>query len=62
MSLVNFVCCLVEVSATRPSLVQRRPTECGASECDGKTSIMKRPRLTGPVERRKTSYSTKVLT
>ena len=29
MSVVNFVCCQVEVSATRRSL--RRPADCGAS-------------------------------
>jgi hypothetical protein len=34
LSLVSVVCCLVEVSATGRSLVQRSPTECGVSECD----------------------------
>ena len=33
-SVVSVVCCQVEVSATSRSLVQRSPTECGASECD----------------------------
>jgi len=47
VSLVNFVCCQVEIAATHPSLVQRSPTECGAPECDGKTSIMKKPRFIG---------------
>jgi hypothetical protein len=28
-----FVCCQVEVSATDWSLVQRSPTDCGASLC-----------------------------
>ena len=31
LSLVNAVCCQVEVSATSWSLVQRSPTDCGAS-------------------------------
>jgi hypothetical protein len=30
---VSVVCCQVEVSATSWSLVQRSPTECGASLC-----------------------------
>ena len=38
-----YVCCQAEVSATGWSLVQRDPTECGVSECDHETSIMKRP-------------------
>ena len=33
VSLSCVVCCQVEVSATGWSLVQRNPTECGASEC-----------------------------
>jgi len=33
-SLLNVVCCQVEVSATGRSLVQRSPTDCGVSECD----------------------------
>ena len=33
MSVVSVVCCQVEVSATSWSLVQRSPTECGASFC-----------------------------
>jgi hypothetical protein len=32
LSLVSAVCCQVEVSATSWSLVQRSPTECGASK------------------------------
>jgi hypothetical protein len=47
LSLVNVVCCLVEVSAKGWSLVQRRPTECGVSECDREASIMRRPSPTG---------------
>jgi hypothetical protein len=38
LSLVSVVCCLVEVSATGWSLVQRSPTECGVSECDREAS------------------------
>ena len=33
LSVVSVVCCQVEISATGGSLVQRSPTECGASEC-----------------------------
>ena len=33
MSIVNVVCCQVEVSATNWSLDQRSPTYCGASSC-----------------------------
>jgi len=33
LSLVSVVCCQVEVSATGWSLVQRSPTDCGASLC-----------------------------
>jgi hypothetical protein len=32
LSLVSFVCCHVEVSATGWSLVQRSPTDCGVSQ------------------------------
>jgi hypothetical protein len=35
-----YVCCQVEVSATRWSLVQRSPTDCGASLC-----VIKKPRV-----------------
>ena len=31
--LLSAVCCQVEVSATGRSLVQRSPTDCGASLC-----------------------------
>jgi len=31
LSVVSVVCCQVEVSATNETLVQRSPTECGAS-------------------------------
>jgi hypothetical protein len=40
---VRVVCCQVEVSALGRSLVQGSPTTCGVSECDRKTSIMRRP-------------------
>jgi hypothetical protein len=33
LSVVSVVCCQVEVSATSLSLVQRSPTDCGASLC-----------------------------
>jgi hypothetical protein len=33
MSVVSVVCCQVEVSATSWPLVQRSPTDCGASLC-----------------------------
>jgi hypothetical protein len=49
---VCFLCvvfCLVEVSATDRSLVQRSPTECGVSECDRGTSE-RRPRPTRAVD------------
>jgi hypothetical protein len=32
LSIVNVVCCQVEISATSWSLVQRSPTECGVSK------------------------------
>jgi len=37
------VCCQVQVSASGRSLVQRSPTECGVSECDRESSVMRRP-------------------
>jgi hypothetical protein len=33
LSVVSVVCCQIEVSATNWSLVQRSPTDCGASLC-----------------------------
>ena len=47
-SVVSVVCCQVEVSATSWSLVQRSPTDCGASLC-----VIKKPRewgRPGPLE------------
>ena len=49
LSLVSVVCCYVEVSVSDRSLVQRGPTECGVSECDRESSIMRRPWPTGTV-------------
>jgi len=43
MFVVSVVCCQVEISATGRSFVQRSSTECGVSECDRGTSIMRRP-------------------
>ena len=42
MFVVSVVCCQVEVSATDLSLVQRSPTDCGASLC-----VIKKPRKRG---------------
>ena len=42
LSVVSVVCCQVEVSATDWSLVQRSPTDCGASLC-----VIKKPREWG---------------
>jgi hypothetical protein len=43
LSVVSVVCCQVEVSATGRSLVQRSPTDCGASECDSVGSKTRKP-------------------
>jgi hypothetical protein len=42
MSVVIFVCCQVEVSATSGPLVRRSPTDCGASLC-----VIQKPHLWG---------------
>ena len=42
MSFVSVLCCQVEVSATGRSLVQRSPTDCGVSEGDAETSMVRR--------------------
>ena len=55
LSLVNIVCCQVELSASNRSLVRRSPTECGASECDHETSV-RRPWPTRAVAHVKTLY------
>jgi hypothetical protein len=52
-SVVSVVCCQVEVSASGWSLIRKTLTECVASECDLKTSKMKRFRLTRAVEPKK---------
>jgi hypothetical protein len=44
LSLVNVVCCQVDVFANDPSLAQRSPTECGVSECDLEISTVRLPR------------------
>ena len=51
MSVVTVMCCQVEVSATSWSLVQRSPTDCGASLCVLETSCMSRPWPTGGLSR-----------
>jgi hypothetical protein len=43
LSLVRFLYCQVEVSATDLSLVQRSTIECGVSECDLETSKRRPP-------------------
>jgi len=43
LSLVSVVFCKGEISAMCRSLVQRSPIDCGVSECDRETSIMRRP-------------------
>ena len=50
LSFMDVVFCQVEVSAMGRSLVQGRPTECGASECDFETSTMRRSRPTRAVK------------
>ena len=42
LSVVKDVCRQVEVSASGRSPVQRRPIECGVSECGHEASIMRR--------------------
>jgi hypothetical protein len=46
LSHVSVVCYEIVVSTSRRSLVQRRPADCGVSECDGEFSLMRRPWLT----------------
>ena len=55
-SLVNVVCCQVEVSASGWSLVQKSPTECDVSECDRETSTMRRLRPTMATKSRRKLY------
>jgi len=47
MIVVSVVFGQVEVSVTGRSLVQRSPTECGVSEYDRESCIMRRPCPTG---------------
>jgi hypothetical protein len=50
MSVTNVVCCQVEASATGISFVQRSPTNCGVSECDFETSMLRIPEPTSVAE------------
>jgi hypothetical protein len=43
VSLLNVVCCQVELSASSSSLVQKSYSECRVSECDREASVMGRP-------------------
>jgi len=52
-SVVNAVCCRVDISATGRSLVQWSSTECGVSKYDTETSTTTRLRSTRLVEPRK---------
>jgi hypothetical protein len=54
---VRVVCCQVEVSATSWSLVQRSPTDCGASFC-----VMKKPREQRVHSLRWASVTEKIIT
>ena len=42
LSVVSAVCCQVEVFARGRKFVQRSSTDCGVTECDRGTSIMRR--------------------
>ena len=44
------VYCQVQLSAKGHCLVQRSPTDCGVSECDGGNSTMRRSRPTRATE------------
>ena len=50
LSLVSIVCCQIEVFAMCQSLVQRSRTECGVTECDLKTLILRKPKPTRAVK------------
>jgi len=45
--LLCVVYCQLGISVSGCSLVQRSPTECGVSECDHESSIIRRPWSTG---------------
>jgi hypothetical protein len=53
LSLGFCMCCEAEISGTGRSLVQRRHTLCGMSECYLDTATMRRPTLTRAVEPRR---------
>jgi hypothetical protein len=67
LSLVNAVCCHVEVFATGPSLVLRSDTECDVSECDREGGVRGRydpntgPSATGKKLKLTVSYITLTL-
>ena len=43
LSVVSVVCCVVEISATGRSLVQRIPIDCGVAVCDKQILLTGRP-------------------
>jgi hypothetical protein len=43
MFVMNVVCCQVEVSASGLSLVHRSPNDCGVSESNRQSSIIRKP-------------------
>jgi hypothetical protein len=49
LSLLSVECGQVEISASELSLVQRSTTECGVSECDRESTIIRRPWPTAAV-------------
>ena len=53
LSLMNVVCCQVEVCATGRSFLQRSSTKCGVAECDLETSTTRRHRASRGVETQK---------
>jgi len=61
LSVVIVVCCRIEVSASGLSLVQRSPTDCGASECGRKSSILRRPWPLGVVAPRNNRQSVSIM-
>jgi hypothetical protein len=59
VSLMSVMCYQIQVSASGWSLVQRSPTDCGVSECDHESSIMRRPWLTvavAPWQKKKSHF------
>jgi len=53
---VSVACCQI-VSETGRSLIQTSPTECGVSEFDRESSIMRRPKSTRSCRNVKKKYS-----